>query len=98
MDTRSAAMQNPIQTCLRTPGQWHATALARDAWMNIKVDIAAKEQIMEQTWSINYKKLPFEPWCMVINNQKIIKQHQQAIRVAMNGLSAQQYWKKKCHQ
>jgi len=41
------------------------------------------------------KKLPFKPWYLVINNQKIVKHHQRAIRVAMSGLASQQYWKEK---
>jgi len=70
----------------------HPMVLSREAWLNIETDLAAKNCISNFTPETSYQPLPFEPWCLIINNVKIVKHHQQAIHVAMNGPAAKQYW------
>jgi len=73
----------------------HPTVLLREAWLNIEMDLAAQSQISNSTPEHPNLLLPFEPWRLVINNEKVIKHHQQAKRLAMNGPAAKQYWANK---
>jgi len=94
-DTGSGGLHNSVLACQRTPKQWSAHGSLGGMWLNIKADLAAKNCIMDSTQDAKYNKLPFETWYLVINNMKVIKQQQQAIRAAMNGPVAQQYWREK---
>jgi len=73
----------------------YPTVLSREAWLNIKADLAAKIHISNDTPKYPNLPLPFKPWRLVINNVKVVKHHQQAIRLAMNGPVAHQYWEEK---
>jgi len=68
------------------------TVLSREAWLNIEADIAAKAAIQSEISGDTAVPLPFEPCSLLITNQKIVKQHRRAIRLALNGPTAHQYW------
>jgi len=70
----------------------YTTVLARDAWLNIEADQAAKATIRHEYAGDTTLGLPFEPCCLTINQKKIVKQQQHAIRLAINGPPAHQYW------
>jgi len=71
------------------------TVLSREAWLNIEADLMAKSRIASGNPSHPNSLLPFEPWRLLINNTKVVKQHHRAIRSTMNGPAAQQYWRGK---
>jgi len=71
------------------------TVLSREAWLNIEADLMAKSRIDCTILLPEFHPLPFEPWSLLINNQKVVKHHRRAIRMTMNGPAAQQYWKEK---
>ncbi len=73
------------------------TVLSREAWLNIEADLMAKSRITSGNPSHPNSLLPFEPWRLLINNTKVVKQHHRAIRSTMNGPAAQQYWRKKIY-
>jgi len=53
--------------------------LSREAWLNIEVDLAAKERInIAQSFSTK-GPIPFKPWGLTINQRKIVKNHKRAI-------------------
>jgi len=53
--------------------------LSREAWLNIEADLAAKKCISMTTSVIFTSGLPFKPWCLMIYNTKIVKNHKWAI-------------------
>jgi len=74
----------------------YPTVLSREAWLNIEADLVAKSHsISNNTPKYLNLPLPFKPWRLVINNVKGVKHHQWAIRLAMDGPAAQQYWEEK---
>jgi len=82
-------------TFLHVKGQQdngHPMVLSREAWLNIKTDLTAKSHISNDTPEHPNQPLPFKPWRLVINNEKVVKHHQWAIRLVMNGLAAKLYW------
>jgi len=75
----------------------YPTVLSREAWLNIEADLMAKSHIDSGNPKHPNCPLPFEPWRLLISNEKVTKQHHWAIRLAMNGPAAQQYWREKIH-
>jgi len=70
----------------------HPMVLLREALLNIESNLAVKSHICNSPPENFYQSLPYEPWCLLINNAKIVKYHQCAIQEAMNRLAAKQYW------
>jgi len=57
----------------------YPTMLSREAWLDIETDLATKSHISNNTPEHPNQPLPFEPWRLVIYNQKVVKHHQWAI-------------------
>jgi len=76
----------------------HPMVLLWEAWLDIETNLAAKSWIFESPLDKPDQSIPFEPWHLLINNEKIVKHHQHAIWVAMNGPAAQHYWTNKMPQ
>ncbi len=76
----------------------YPTVLLREAWLNIKAGLMAKHHINSGTPKHPNCPLPFKPWRLLISNEKVAKQQHWAIRLAMNGPAAQQYWREKYSQ
>jgi len=72
--------------------------LLHKAWLNIETDSAAKSQILETPAKMLGQELSFEPWRLVINNEKIVKLHKCSIQAIMNGPAAKSYWTAKMPQ
>jgi len=53
----------------------YPTVLLREAWLNIEADLMAKSRINNATPKHPNLPLPFEPWRLLINNEKVVKQH-----------------------
>jgi len=57
----------------------YPTVLSQEAWLNIKTDLAAKGSINYVQQEDPQNPLPFEPWQLLINQEKIVKHHQCAL-------------------
>jgi len=69
------------------------TVLSHEAWLNIEVDLLAKNKTTLTHKTTTSYCLLFEPWSLHVRSKKFVKHHKQELRLAYNRWPAQQYWR-----
>ncbi len=68
------------------------TVLTHDTWLNVEVDLIAKETVNKPFVSPQFHKLPGNPWGCYMEKRCIIKQLDSELRRFINGKATLQYW------
>jgi len=67
----------------------HLTVLSRDAWLNIEVDLIAKQKASTPHMGPIHYKLPGNPWGCYADSHQMLDT---ALWMAINGWETQAYW------
>jgi len=68
------------------------TVLTHNAWLNVEVDLLAKEIVNTPFFSPTFYKIPGNPWGCYVEQCRIVKQLDLELRRFINGKATLKYW------
>jgi len=66
--------------------------LTRDAWLNVEVDLLAKQKLSTPYMGPVRYRIPGNPWSCYTGTKRVVKQLSATLRQHINGQATLAYW------